>query len=64
MESILFPSGLEGAAFPELPGAAGVIAMSHYRRRRKMAGKNLVDLAPLQPRGTRLNHSLGQNNIV
>jgi hypothetical protein len=64
MESGLVPSGLEGAAFPGSPGATGVIAMSHYRRRGKMAGKNLVDPTLLQPRGTRLDHPLRQNNFV
>jgi hypothetical protein len=39
MESVLVPSSLEGAAFPDLPGAAGVIAMSHYRRRGKISCK-------------------------
>jgi hypothetical protein len=37
MESELVPSCLEGAVFPELPGAAGVIAIAHYRRLRKSA---------------------------
>jgi len=41
MESELVPSCLEGAVFPELPGAAGVIAIAHYRRLRKSAGKNV-----------------------
>jgi hypothetical protein len=31
--SELIPSRVEGAAFPESPEAAGVIAMAHYRRR-------------------------------
>jgi len=32
MGSKLVPSGVEGAAFPGFPGAAGVNAMAHYRR--------------------------------
>jgi hypothetical protein len=64
MESVLVPSSLEGAAFPDLPGAAGVIAMSHYRRRGKMAWKNLLDPAFLPSCGTRLDHPLRQNKIV
>jgi len=41
MESELVPSSVEGTVLPELPGAAGVIAIAHYRRLRKSAGKNV-----------------------
>jgi hypothetical protein len=44
MGSELVPSCLEGAVFPELPGAAGVIAIANYRGRGKIDRKIIGNL--------------------